>query len=57
MFENIEKAFTIMLLAIRVKAQTKAQFFFSVTFQRFSKTFLWVRNVYQRYKEHQLKTS
>ena len=48
MFENIEKALTIMLLAIGVKAQTKTQFFFAVTFQRFTKTFQWMRNVYQR---------
>ena len=41
MFENIEKALTIMLLAIGVKAQTETQFFFTVTFQRFSKTFQW----------------
>ena len=46
MFENIEKAFTIMLLAIGV--QTKTQFFLTVTFQRFYKTFQWMRNVYQR---------
>ena len=48
MFENIEKALTIMLLAIGVKAQTKTPFIFSITFQRFSKTFQWMRNVYQR---------
>ena len=38
----------IMLLAIGGKAQTKTQFYFTVTFQRFSKTFQWMRNVYQR---------
>ena len=37
MFENIEKTLTIMLLAIGVKVRTKTQFFFTVTFQRFSK--------------------
>ena len=39
MFENIEKALTIMLLAIGVKDQTKAQFFLTVTLQRCSKNF------------------
>ena len=39
MFENAEKALTIMLLAIGGKAQTKTQFFHTVTFQRFFKTF------------------
>ena len=58
MFENIEKALTIMLSTIGVKldgemkkekrsvwmkpwlkAQSKTQFFFTVTFQRFYKTF------------------
>ena len=29
------------------KAQTKTQFFFTVTVQRFPKTFQWMRNVYQ----------
>ena len=30
------------------KAQTKTRFFFTVIVQRFSKTFQWMRNVYQR---------
>ena len=38
MFENIEKALTIMLLPIGGKVQTKTQFLVTVTFQRFSKT-------------------
>ena len=48
MFENIEKVLTIMLLIIGGNSQTKTQFFFRVTFQRFSKTIKWMRNVYQR---------
>ena len=39
MFENIEKALAIVLLAIGVKDQTKIQFFLIVTFQRFSENF------------------
>ena len=39
MFENIEKALAIMLLATGVKDQTKTHFFLTVTFQRFSKNF------------------
>ena len=54
MFENIEKALAIMLLATGVKDQTKTHFFLTVTFQRFSKNFQWMRSVYQRLKEHQL---
>ena len=39
MFENTEKTLIVMLLAIGGKAETKTQFFFTVTFQRSSKTF------------------
>ena len=39
MLKIIEKALTIMLLAIGVKDQTKTKFFLTVTFQRFSKNF------------------
>ena len=39
MFENTEKTLIVMLLAIGGKAETKKQFFFTVTFQKIFQNF------------------